>query len=97
MSSRAGGRSVERQLDPYPSFAVYNIRYLSLSVTQKQQRLHKIQNVQHLVQGHDMLAIFESHTNAVKAQTEFFNEIDKVGFEILRETGGFGICRCQPF
>ena len=61
-----------------PSFASYNIRFLSLSGGQRKQRKRKLRNVRKLVQTHTVVAVHELHCNAIKAQQCFFSEVQGI-------------------
>ena len=61
-----------------PSFASYNIRFLSLSQGQQKQREKKLRNIRKLVQKHTIVAVLETHCTGLKAVHCFFSEIEGV-------------------
>ena len=61
-----------------PSFASYNIRFLSISQGQQKQREKKLRNIQKLVQKHTIVAVLETHCTGLKAVHCFFSEIEGV-------------------
>ena len=61
-----------------PSFASYNIRFLSISQGQQKQREKKLRNIQKLVQKHTIVAVLETHCTGLKAVHCFFSEIEGI-------------------
>ena len=61
-----------------PSVAAYNIHYLSLSESEIQRRQwnKKLANVQHLVKTHEVVALIETHADAITAETFFGSSIE---------------------
>ena len=61
-----------------PTIAAYNIRYLSLSHNQKEQWNAKLDNAKWLAKENDMVALFETHAKAAKADMFFCSHIPGV-------------------
>lgn len=60
-----------------PSFAIYNILYLSLSQAseQKEQWRKKLDNVRHLAKHHTIVALLETHVDAAAAELFFCSHV----------------------
>ena len=63
---------------PLPSFAAYNIRFLSLSPNQKDQWRRKLLNVKHLTKQYNMVSLLETHVSGDKADMFFCKHVDGV-------------------
>ena len=61
-----------------PSFASYNIRFLSISQGQQKQREKKLRNIQKLVQKHTIVAVLETHCPGLQAVHCFFSETEGI-------------------
>ncbi len=81
--------AVDAQAPPLPSFAAYNIRFLSLSNSQRDQWTRKLANVKHLVKQYTMTALLETHVDGAKADLFFCRHVEGVsnyyasGFAVL--------------
>ena len=61
-----------------PSFAAYNIRFLSLGDSSEQRAQHqpKLADVQYLVQQYTMTEILETHVTGAKAELFFCRYVE---------------------
>ena len=59
-----------------PSLVAYNIRYLSLSASQRDKWKQKIDNVQYLLKTNEIVGILETHVDGITAETFFGSHVE---------------------
>ena len=61
-----------------PSFASYNIRFLSISQGQQKQREKKLRHIRKFLQKHTIVSVLETHCPGLKAVHSFFPDIEGI-------------------